>query len=284
MVQREMAQRIVAPPGSRTYGRLSVMVAQHAEARILFHVRPGLVSSRADGDLVGASPDAARGAAGAGARRRAVRGGGQAGVRDPAQDAARALGAAFGEAAVAAAFAATGIAGTERAEQLSVADFARLADALADADGERLGDTAAMPELPEVETIVRGLAPRLRGRRIESVWWSGLPLHLAPQSTCAGCARSRSGARSPASAGAASSSCSRVDGAARRGVRHPPRHDRAAAREPAAAARAPHTHVAFGLEGGDELRFVDARRFGWVEPGRPFAASAGAGARSAPIR
>jgi len=35
-----------------------------------------------------------------------------------------------------------------------------------------------MPELPEVETIVRGLAPRLRGRRIESVWWSGQPLHL----------------------------------------------------------------------------------------------------------
>jgi formamidopyrimidine-DNA glycosylase len=33
-------------------------------------------------------------------------------------------------------------------------------------------------ELPEVETIVRGLAPRLRGRRVESVWWSGQPLHL----------------------------------------------------------------------------------------------------------
>jgi 16S rRNA (adenine1518-N6/adenine1519-N6)-dimethyltransferase len=41
MVQREMAQRIVAPPGSRTYGRLTVAVAQHAEARVLFHVRPG---------------------------------------------------------------------------------------------------------------------------------------------------------------------------------------------------------------------------------------------------
>src|SRR6478752_4629244 len=41
MVQREMAQRIVAPPGSRTYGRLTVAVAQHADARILFHVRPG---------------------------------------------------------------------------------------------------------------------------------------------------------------------------------------------------------------------------------------------------
>src|SRR6187549_606974 len=35
-----------------------------------------------------------------------------------------------------------------------------------------------MPELPEVETIVRGLAPRLRGQRVDSVWWSGQPLHL----------------------------------------------------------------------------------------------------------
>ena len=41
MVQREMAQRVVAPPGSKTYGRLTVAVAQRAEARILFHVRPG---------------------------------------------------------------------------------------------------------------------------------------------------------------------------------------------------------------------------------------------------
>jgi formamidopyrimidine-DNA glycosylase len=44
--------------------------------------------------------------------------------------------------------------------------------------------------------------------------------------------------------------------------------------EPAAGARSPHTHVAFGLAGGDELRFADARRFGWVEPGRPFSATA----------
>src|SRR4029077_1966044 len=36
----------------------------------------------------------------------------------------------------------------------------------------------AMPELPEVETIVRGLAPRLLGRRIDAVWWSGQGLHL----------------------------------------------------------------------------------------------------------
>ena len=49
----------------------------------------------------------------------------------------RALAAAFGDDAVGAALAASGIAGTKRAEQLSVADFARLADALADARASR---------------------------------------------------------------------------------------------------------------------------------------------------
>jgi formamidopyrimidine-DNA glycosylase len=44
--------------------------------------------------------------------------------------------------------------------------------------------------------------------------------------------------------------------------------------EGGADARALHTHVVFRLAGGDELRFADARRFGWVEPGRPFSASA----------
>ncbi|HXU03905.1 MAG TPA: rRNA adenine N-6-methyltransferase family protein, partial [Polyangia bacterium] len=46
-----------------------------------------------------------------------------------------ALGAQFGEPAVTAAFAATGIAGTKRAEELSVAEFARLANALASSLG-----------------------------------------------------------------------------------------------------------------------------------------------------
>jgi 16S rRNA A1518/A1519 N6-dimethyltransferase RsmA/KsgA/DIM1 with predicted DNA glycosylase/AP lyase activity len=48
-----------------------------------------------------------------------------------------ALGARFGDDAVSAAFAASGIAGTKRAEELSVADFARLANALAETDAAR---------------------------------------------------------------------------------------------------------------------------------------------------
>ncbi len=38
MFQREVAERIVAPPGSKTYGRLSVLAGWRTEARILFDV------------------------------------------------------------------------------------------------------------------------------------------------------------------------------------------------------------------------------------------------------
>ena len=38
MFQREVADRIVAPPGSKTYGRLSVLAGWRTEARILFDV------------------------------------------------------------------------------------------------------------------------------------------------------------------------------------------------------------------------------------------------------
>jgi 16S rRNA (adenine1518-N6/adenine1519-N6)-dimethyltransferase len=132
MLQREMAQRIVAPPGSRTYGRLTVAVAQHAEARILFHVRPGSFhpAPAVTSSVVGLTPRAAplapvRDAAlfeavvkqAFATRRKMLRG---------------ALSAQFGDAAVAAALAASGVAGTKRAEELSVADFARLANALAE--------------------------------------------------------------------------------------------------------------------------------------------------------
>jgi 16S rRNA (adenine1518-N6/adenine1519-N6)-dimethyltransferase len=131
MVQREMAQRIVAPPGSRTYGRLTIAVAQRAEARVLFHVRPGSFhpAPAVTSSVLVLVPRAAP----------------LAPVRDAAlfEDVVkqafatrrkmlrRALGSAFGDAVAGASLAASGIEGTKRAEQLSVADFARLADALA---------------------------------------------------------------------------------------------------------------------------------------------------------
>lgn len=40
MFQREVAERIVAPPGSKTYGRLSVLASWRTESRILFDVAP----------------------------------------------------------------------------------------------------------------------------------------------------------------------------------------------------------------------------------------------------
>jgi 16S rRNA (adenine1518-N6/adenine1519-N6)-dimethyltransferase len=137
MVQREMAQRIVAPPGSRTYGRLTVAVAQHAAARILFHVRPGSFhpAPAVTSSIISLTPRPAplapvRDAAlfeavvkqAFATRRKMLRG---------------ALGAAFGEEAVTAAFTSTGIAGTKRAEELAVADFAALANVLAERGAAR---------------------------------------------------------------------------------------------------------------------------------------------------
>jgi 16S rRNA (adenine1518-N6/adenine1519-N6)-dimethyltransferase len=130
MVQREFAQRVVAPPGTRTYGRLSVTVQQYAEARILFHVPPGafhpppaVTSSVMRLDLRPAPLAPARDPAlfaevvkqAFATRRKMLR---------------RALEPGFGEEAVTRALAAAGIDATLRAERLSVGDFARLADAL----------------------------------------------------------------------------------------------------------------------------------------------------------
>jgi 16S rRNA (adenine1518-N6/adenine1519-N6)-dimethyltransferase len=40
MFQREVAERIVAAPGSKSYGRLSVLAQWRAEPRILFDIAP----------------------------------------------------------------------------------------------------------------------------------------------------------------------------------------------------------------------------------------------------
>jgi formamidopyrimidine-DNA glycosylase len=156
-----------------------------------------------------------------------------------------------------------------------------------------------MPELPEVETIVRGLALRLRGRRVESIWWSGKRLHLRRKVDVAGLRavavghpiggvrrigkfilvsvageddderEPSKGSQPPAmSSGRQSRPALDANGV----LIHLGMTGRLRV-EAADAPRAIHTHVAFRLAGGDELRFADARRFGWVEPGRPFAAS-----------
>lgn len=135
MIQREMAERLVAVPGNRVYGRLTAMVGQYAEARVLFHVRPGSFhpAPQVISSVLALVPRPAPLAAVADAaafeevvkqvfatRRKMLRG---------------TLARAFGEPASTAALAASGIAGTRRAEELSIAELARLTDALVAAGG-----------------------------------------------------------------------------------------------------------------------------------------------------
>ncbi len=42
MLQREVAERILSPPGNKQYGYLSVVVQYHCEGKKLFHVHPGV--------------------------------------------------------------------------------------------------------------------------------------------------------------------------------------------------------------------------------------------------
>jgi formamidopyrimidine-DNA glycosylase len=127
-----------------------------------------------------------------------------------------------------------------------------------------------MPELPEVETIVRGLAPVLRGRRVTGVWTSGLGLRLARPVDVRGLraltvgktvrAVERRGKYITLELAPGAGVCIHLGMTGRLRV------------QPAGAPRATHTHVVFSLAGGDELRFVDPRRFGFVAPGDPLAA------------
>jgi formamidopyrimidine-DNA glycosylase len=124
-----------------------------------------------------------------------------------------------------------------------------------------------VPELPEVETIVRGLRPALVGREIAGVWGSGQALHLARAVDLRGLRRvavgraitavRRRGKYITIVTGHDEGVCIHLGMTGRLRV------------QPAAAPRAAHTHVVFSLAGGDELRFADARRFGLVAPGAP---------------
>ncbi len=133
MVQREFAERMAAPPGSKTYGRLSVMVQQQAEVKILFHVGAGAFHPppAVTSTVLSVAPRPTW----------------LAPVRDPALFATvvreafatrrkmlrGALAPAFGEGRAKGALGAAGVDETRRAETLSIQEFARLTEALADA-------------------------------------------------------------------------------------------------------------------------------------------------------
>ena len=63
MFQREVAERIVAPPGGKSYGRLSVLAGWRSEAKIVFDVAPVGFRAAAERHLVGGAARPARGAA-----------------------------------------------------------------------------------------------------------------------------------------------------------------------------------------------------------------------------
>ncbi len=154
-----------------------------------------------------------------------------------------------------------------------------------------------MPELPEVETIARGVDKRIRGDRIVQVWFSRLPQpfktprvrqarELAGRTILAVhrtgkhivCELSSSNAKPNA----------RKPGAHKPGPDTPDAHEREALKSDAhqkpdaqwivhlgmtgrllvttpEAPVAPHTHARLTLASGRELRFVDPRRFGRLE-------------------
>ncbi len=130
MVQKEVGQRLVAPPGSRTYGAISVLVAYHCDARTLGRIPPSVFwpVPRVDSLLVRLTrrpapvevgfPDLRRVVRAAFAqRRKTLRNSLAAGLERPVAEVESAIaGAALGPDA--------------RAETLSLDDFARLAAAL----------------------------------------------------------------------------------------------------------------------------------------------------------
>jgi formamidopyrimidine-DNA glycosylase len=116
----------------------------------------------------------------------------------------------------------------------------------------------AVPELPEVETVVRELRPRLTGRRIERVWAGDKALRRPWDAAWAGRIAGR-----------------RVKAVRRRGkwilvdldrgllVVHLGMTGRLTV-VPAEGATVEHTHFVADLDNGRQLRFRDVRRFGSV--------------------
>jgi formamidopyrimidine-DNA glycosylase len=122
-----------------------------------------------------------------------------------------------------------------------------------------------MPELPEVETIARGLDKRVSGDRIDSVWIGNKPEPL----------------KSPAKEIAKTLEHTRIEQVRRVGkhivfdlaangsgkrqwIVHLGMTGRLLVASPDSE-QAPHTHLVAKLASGRELRFVDPRRFGRLE-------------------
>lgn len=136
-----------------------------------------------------------------------------------------------------------------------------------------------MPELPEVETIARGLHKRVAGDAIESVWLGSKPQTMkSPPAEIATTIEhtrissvrrmgkhivfdlERNGAKSASSAGK-KTKAKKVHGSRSQWIVHLGMTGRMVVCEPDAEI-VKHTHAIAKLRSGRELRFVDPRRFG----------------------
>ncbi len=124
-----------------------------------------------------------------------------------------------------------------------------------------------MPELPEVETVANGVHARVAGQRIESVWTSGKPQTFkSPESEIA---EVLTGARIASVRRVGKTVVVSLERLSDGGAEPVPAeflvHLGMTGRLLVSAPDVPlpkHTHAVLALSGGNELRFVDARRFG----------------------
>lgn len=120
-----------------------------------------------------------------------------------------------------------------------------------------------MPELPEVETVRRTLQPAI-GRQVTGVWTSGLPLRLRRPVDRAGLERAALGAEIAAVRRHGKYLLIDFAGRDELVLVHLGMSGRLRLM-PSAAPRAPHTHVVLALDGPQEIRFSDPRRFGMFD-------------------
>ena len=128
MLQKEVVDRMAAEPGSKVYGRLSVMLQAYCHVTPLFTVPPGAFRPppKVDSGVVRLVP---RDPAAIGVRDRAKF---EAVVRDAFGQRRKTLRNALSQQCDAVAIEAAGVRPDARAEQIGVEDFVRLANSLAD--------------------------------------------------------------------------------------------------------------------------------------------------------
>jgi 16S rRNA (adenine1518-N6/adenine1519-N6)-dimethyltransferase len=131
MLQREVAERVVAEPGSKAYGALTVWISQHGRSEMLFRVAPGsfVPRPRVESAVVSIALDAApRVAVARPDRLRAL-------VRAAFGQRRKMLRSSLAGLASAVDFERAGIDPRRRGETLSIEEFAALADGRPARDG-----------------------------------------------------------------------------------------------------------------------------------------------------